>query len=57
MRKWTSMEGGIWIDEWLGGRWDVTISLFFIVLFGCEISVSMTEVWKLKDIHDGLLKV
>ena len=51
------MEGRIWVDEWLGGRWDVTLSFFFIVLFGCATSGSMTEGQKLKDVHNGLLNV
>ena len=56
-RRQTRMEGGIWVDEWLGGRWYVTLSFFFIVSFRCEINGSMIEEWKLKDIYNGLLKL
>ena len=41
----------------MSGRWDVILSFFFIVLFGCEIPISKTEGRKLKDMYNGLLKV
>ena len=41
----------------MSGRWDVTISFFFIVSFVCAIPGSMTEGQKLKDIYNELLKV
>ena len=41
----------------MSGRWGVTLSLFLIVLFGCAIPGSTTEVTKLMDIYNGLLKV
>ena len=45
------------MDEWLGGRWDVTLSFFFIVSFVCAITGSTAEGQKIKDIYNGLLKV
>ena len=30
LRRKTSMEGGILVDEWLGGIWDVTLSFFLL---------------------------
>ena len=51
------MEEGIWVDEWLGGRWDVTISFLFIVSFGCATTGSAAEGPKPKDTQNGLLKV
>ena len=41
----------------MSGRWDVTLSFFLIVLFGCAILGSTTEGTKLMDIYNGLLKV
>ena len=45
------------MDEWLRVGWDVNLSFFFIVLFGCTTPISMTEGTKLKDTQNGLLKV
>ena len=39
------------------GRSDVTLSFFFIFSFGCAIYESTTEVRKLKDIYNALLKI
>ena len=41
----------------MSGRWDVTLSFFFNVYFGCVISGSTIEGCKLKYIYNGLLKV
>ena len=51
------MGGGIWVDEWFGGRWVATLSFFLIVSFGCAIPGSTTEAQKLNHIHNVLLKV
>ena len=51
------MEGEGWMDYWLGGIWDVTLSFFCIVSFGCATPISMTEGPKLKDTQNGPLKV
>ena len=57
LRRRKRTEGGIWVDAWLGGRWDVTLYFFFIVSFGCAITSSTAEGQKLKYIYNGLLKV
>ena len=41
----------------MSGRWDVTLSFFFIVSFVCAIPGSTKQGWKLKDIYNILLKV
>ena len=50
----TSMEGGIWMDEWYMRYNSI---MFYIMLFGCVIPGSTTKRQKLKDIYNGLLKV
>ena len=57
LRRRKRMEGGIWMYEWMSGRWDVTLSFFFMVSVGCAILGSTTEGKKRKDIYNGLLKV
>ena len=51
------MEWGTWVDECLGGRWDVTIYFVFIMSFCCAIPENITEGQKYKNTHNGLLKV
>ena len=46
-----------WDIEWLGGRWEVTLSVVFIVLFGCATPGNMTEGYKLNNIQNVPLKV
>ena len=50
------MEGGIWVDNWLGCIWYNSL-FFFIVTFGCETPDSKIEGRKLENIQNGLLKV
>ena len=50
------MEGGGLVDDCLVVRWDVTLSYLFIYLFGCATPVSTAKGWKLKDIHNIMLK-
>ena len=45
------------MDEWLGGKWDVTLSFYCTVSFACATPGSTTEGPKLKDIQNGLLEV
>ena len=42
-RMWTRTEWGIWVDESLGGKWDVTLSFFCIVSFVCSTPGITTE--------------
>ena len=41
----------------MSSRWDVTLSFFFIVSFGCAINIIKAEIRKRKDIYNELLKV
>ena len=45
------------MNEWLGGRWYVTLYFVSIVSFGYATPGNTTEVWKLKNISNGHLKV
>ena len=40
--------GGMW--GYVGGRWSVTLSFLFIVLFGCATPDGAAEGWKIKKI-------
>ena len=56
----SALEGGqVWKGwfRWMSGRWDVTLSFFFIVSFDCEMPDSTNERQKNKDVYNGLFKV